>query len=258
MHERGYIAGALLRERGYFAGALLGLACALAPGSVHAAEPPALRAHVNDYAALLPPERAQALEARLTAYEQRTGQQFALLTVSTLGGDPIEDFSIRAGEQWKLGRKDEDDGLILVIVPSERAMRIEVGHGLEGTIPDAIAARVVREVLAPAFRQGDYAGGIDSAFGALMHAGSGGTEGAAPAPVERRARRHRPALLGFLPVLLFFLFVLFGGGGRRGLRRRGHGGVWLGPSFGGGFGGGGGGFSGGGGSFGGGGASGSW
>jgi uncharacterized protein len=265
-----------MHERLDIAGALLGLAFALAPGVAHALEVPALRAHVNDYAKLLPQERAQALEARLTAYQQRTGQEFGLLTVPTLDGDPIEDFSIRVAEQWKLGRKGEDDGLILVIVPSERAMRIEVGYGLEGSIPDAIAARVIREVLAPAFRQGDFAGGVDAAFGALMHAGSGGTEGEAPAPVERSARRHKPALLGFLPFLLFMLFALLGAGGRgrgRGLRRRGHGGFWIGPSIGAGFGshggfgggggggfggGGGGGFSGGGGGFGGGGASGNW
>src|SRR5688500_5355955 len=128
-------------------------------------------------------------------------------------------------------------------------MRIEVGYGLEGSIPDAIAARVVREVLAPAFRQGDFAGGVDSAFGALMHAASGGTEGEAPAPVQRAARRRQPALFGLLPFVLFMLFALLGGG-RRGRRRRGLGGFFIGPSFGGGFGGGGfrgGGFGGGGG-----------
>jgi uncharacterized protein len=246
-------------------------ALALLPAAARATDVPPLRAHVNDHAQLLPRERAEALEARLAAYEQRTGQQFALLTMSTLGGDPIEDFSIRAAEQWKLGRKGQDDGLILLIVPNDRAMRIEVGYGLEGAVPDAIASRVIREVLAPAFRQGDFAGGIDSAFGALMHAASGGAEGdTPPPPPQRAARRRAPAIFGFLPFLAFVLFALLGGG-RRGHRRR-RDGFWIGPAigggfggggfrgggFGGGFGGGGGGFGGGGGGFGGGGASGSW
>jgi uncharacterized protein len=249
------------------AGALLAFTLGLgfAPGAARAVEVPPLRAHVNDHAKLLPPDRAEALEARLAAYEQRTGQQFALLTIPTLGGDPIEDFSIRVAEQWKLGHKGEDDGLILLIVPSDRQMRVEVGYGLEGSVPDAIAARVVREVLAPAFRQGDFAGGIDSAFGALMHAASGGAEGEAPPPPPepRSARRRAPSMLGFLPFLLFILFAILGGGGRHG-RRRGHRGFWIGPTFGGGLGGGGfgggggGGFGGGGGGFGGGGASGRW
>jgi uncharacterized protein len=252
------------------AGAALALLFALAPDAARALDVPPLRGHVNDYANVLSPDRAQALEARLAAYEQRTGQQFALLTVPTLAGDAIEDFSIRAGEQWKLGHKGEDDGLILVIVPQDHKMRIEVGYGLEGTVPDAIAARVIREVLAPAFQQNDFAGGIDSAFGALMHAASGGSEGEQPAPAAepRAARRRAPSIMGFLPFLLFIFFALLSGG-RRGRRRRRYGGFWIGPSFGGGFGGGGfggggfgggggGGYRGGGGGFGGGGASGSW
>ena len=245
--------------------------CAVCAPGARAGDVPALRAHVNDYAQLMPADRAAALEARLSAYEARTKHQFALLTVASLGGQDIEGFSIQVAEQWKLGSKARDDGLILVVARDERKMRIEVGYGLEGVIPDAIAARVVRDVLTPAFRGGDFAGGIDSAFGALMHAAGGDLPG--DAPVAKPARKPNPmSLLGpiLFPLFLFFMLrrisgrggmgamggYLLGsalGGGHRGF---GGGGFSSGGFGGGGFGGGG--FSGGGGGFGGGGSSGSW
>jgi uncharacterized protein len=243
-------------------------ACALvsSSGRAVAADVPALHGHVNDYAHALSADRAAALETRLTDYEGATGHQLVLLTLSSLGGDPIEDYSMRVAERWKLGRKGQDDGLIMLIVPSEHQMRIEVGYGLEGLIPDAIAARVVREVLAPAFRRGDFAGGVDAAFAVLMHEAGG------PGAKPKRKSQPSPldALPSLFPILIIALFLLSRLGGRG--RRRG---IWYGPllgaGFGGGFGsssgwggggfgggGGGGGFSGGGGGFGGGGASGSW
>jgi uncharacterized protein len=245
--------------------ALLGLAvgAAYAAGVTLAADVPALQAHVNDYAHVLPAQRAAALEARLADYEQRTGHQLALLSVPSLAGDSIEDYSMRVAERWKLGHKGKDDGLVLLIVPSERAMRIEVGYGLEGVIPDAVAARVVREVLTPAFRQGDFAGGIDAAFAALMQAAGGGGAGTAAAPPQPRS------LWGLLGPMLFpfLLFLVVGWmsrgsglGGLLALGMMGSRGWGAGGSRGGGggFGGGGGGFGGGGGGFGGGGASGRW
>jgi len=241
---------------------------------------PALRAHVNDYAQILPPDRAAALEARLADYEARTQHQFALLTVDSLGGQDIETYSIHLAEKWKLGTKGKDDGLIVVIAKRDRKMRIEVGYGLEGVIPDAIASRIVREVLTPAFRDGDFAGGIDAAFALLIHAAGGGAPGdGVTAGAPRKASRK--SLFGplILPLLIFFaLSMLSGGRGGRsggmgaaggfllgsmlGGRRGGYGGYGGGGGFGGGgggFGGGGGGFGGGGGGgFGGGGASGGW
>jgi uncharacterized protein len=235
--------------------------------AAQALDVPPLSGHVSDHAHLLPPDRAAALEARLAAHEQSTQQQFALLTLPSLQGDSIEDLSIRVAEAWKLGNKDTDQGLIMIVVPGEHKIRIEVGHGLEGAIPDAIAARVIRDVLAPAFQQGDYAGGVDAAFGALMHQSGG--EGT-PMP-EREKQRGRGTFPGTWILFLFFILLPFlsrlsgGPRGRSGLRGRGGfmpifwgggGGGWGGG--GGGWGGGGGGFSGGGGSFGGGGASGDW
>jgi uncharacterized protein len=231
---------------------------------------PAFRARVNDYAKILPADRAAALERRLEAYEQQSGHQFALLTVPSLEGEPIESFGIRVYDTWKLGDEKNDDGLVLIVVPNDRKMRVEVGYGLEGVVPDAIGARVIREVLAPAFQREDYAGGIDAAFDALMRAASGQAppEGAAPAVARPRNEGRRSLALFaqvLLPVLLMLL-INFGGGGRG--RRRG-GGMWIAPMLagmggrggfgGGGFGGGGGGFGGGGGGrSGGGGASGGW
>jgi uncharacterized protein len=246
------------------------LALSVAPAAALARVIPALTAHVNDYAHVLPADRAAALEARLTEHERQTKQQFALLTVPSLQGEEIETFSIAVAEQWKLGDKKRDDGLIVVLAPSEHKVRIEVGYGLEGVIPDAIASRVIREVMTPAFKQNDYAGGLDGGFAVLMHeAGGDGSAGAQP--VQQARKPGKLAFLPFLiPLILFFLISRLGGG----RRRRG---LWMmGPGFGaglggyrsggggfggggwGGGGGGGGGFGGGGGGFGGGGASGGW
>ena len=138
-----------------------------------ALEVPALRARVTDLAGLLDSGAQATLEAKLKAHEQATTQQFALLIVPSLEGDPIEDYSIRVVEAWKLGSEKEDNGLLMLIVPGDRKMRIEVGHGLEGAIPDAIASRVIRNVLTPAFRSQNFAGGINEAFGLLIRAGGG-------------------------------------------------------------------------------------
>jgi uncharacterized protein len=248
-------------------------------GLVFARDVPALAARVNDTAGILTPATRERLERRLAEYEQLTGKQFAVLTIDSLQGDSLEDFSIRTVEAWKLGQKKVDDGLLLLIVRDDRKVRIEVGYGLEGVVTDAVSARTIREIVAPAFKRRDYDGGVEGALDRLMRVAD---EGRAPpegskAPVQetRRRRQGGPLILG-----LFFLFflvplllpVLFG---RR--RRGGPDGstlAWILASiassgssrsssggFGGGGGGGwggGGGFSGGGGGFGGGGASGSW
>jgi uncharacterized protein len=222
---------------------------------------------VHDDANLLTPEVEQRFEQRLAAYEQKTQHQIAVLTIPSLDGDAIEDFGIRVGEKWKLGRKGQDDGAILLVALKDRAMRIEVGYGLEGDLPDALGARIIRERLIPAFRRGDYAGGIDGALSAMIAATGGDGE---PLGAPRAQGQPRRSVGGWLPLLLllaFFVLPWFGGRGRRGgmffpggfgAGRRGGFGGFGGGFGGGGFGGGGGGFSGGGGGFGGGGASGRW
>jgi uncharacterized protein len=249
------------------AAAPFGVAVALLgwPLTVAATDVPALRGHVNDYADVIPDDAEARLERKLSDYENTTGRQFAVLTMKTLGGDDIEGFSIRTVEAWKLGQKKQDNGLLLLVVPGDRKTRIEVGYGLEGEITDLRSSRVIREILTPAFRQGDYAGGIERGLDSLMGQRGAGATDTAPTQAVRRGPQ-----IGFelVVLILFFVFPLLGWlfGGRGGSRRRyGRsygGGYWGGGFGGGGFGGGGfgggGGFSGGGGGFGGGGASGSW
>jgi uncharacterized protein len=188
--------------------------------------------------------------------------------VPTLEGDQIDAFSIRVAEAWKLGKKGKDDGLLLVVVPRDRKVRIEVGYGLEGAVTDALTARVRRNVIEPAFRAGDFEGGIDHAMQALMTASAGGVP---DVPPDAQDHTGRPApfpwatAIGLLLLLTPFLLSVFsrrhrGGGGGPLIFWGGGGGGWGGGGGGGwgGGGGGGGGFSGGGGGFGGGGSSGDW
>ena len=235
------------------------LACLLAvlmlSGTARALDVPPLQGRVNDRAGVLSPAERGSLEERLAAYERQTGHQLAVLIVPSLEGDPIEDFSIRVVESWQLGKKGRDDGILLLVAVQDRQMRIEVGYGLEGDLPDARASRIVRELIAPAFAQGKMGLGISRGVAAIA-AATGGEGQALPASEPRR-REPRGVSPYFL---LLIVLVLFLGGGR------GMGGFIIGSALGGGFGRGGfgggsrgsGGFRGGGGGFGGGGASGGW
>ena len=239
-----------------------------------ALEVPPLDGRINDHANLLSAEAKQSLTGTLVNYENVTGHQLAILTIPTLAGDPLEDFSVRVVEKWKLGKKGKDDGILLLVVANDHKMRIEVGYGLEGDLPDALAGRIVRDVMAPRFRQGNFAGGIEAATREIIAKTGGGTVtpgGASttePVPTQN-SPSSRPSPLGRLGIIglilgVIFKFAFFGlfvviviiiaivnmfGGGRSGGMFRGGGGS---------FGGGSGGFGGGGGSFGGGGASGNW
>jgi uncharacterized protein len=134
---------------------------------------PALRGRVNDYAGVLSPAEAQALERKLASYEQATSHQIAVLTVPSLEGDPIDEFSIRVVDAWKLGREDADNGILVLVAPKDRQVRIEVGRGLEGAVPDVVASRIIREQMIPRFRVGDVAGGIEAGVDAVSAAAQG-------------------------------------------------------------------------------------
>lgn len=151
----------------------LALSLSVAPAALALIDVPALTAHVRDDAGILAPAEAEALEQSLATYERETGQQIAVLTVPTLAGEAIEAFSMRVAESWKLGRADRDDGILVIVAAGDRRARIEVGYGLEGVIPDALAARIVREQMVPRFRAGAMGEGIRAAVEALMAAGRG-------------------------------------------------------------------------------------
>jgi uncharacterized protein len=227
---------------------------------------PFLSGHVVDEAGMIPEDVRQRIDQKLIAYEQSTGAQVAVLTVPSLDGDPVEDYSMRVVETWKLGKKGKDNGVLLLIAEQDRKMRIEVGYGLEGELTDLESGRIVDNVIRPDFQKGDFAGGIEHGVDAILSALGGGEVPAEP-PARPVASKGGPDGMFFIILIVIILFIVLrsrGGGGRRG--PWGGGGFWGGGfgggSFGGGRGGGGGfgggGFSGGGGSFGGGGASGSW
>jgi uncharacterized protein len=251
---------------------------------------PELSRRVTDLTATLDAGQVAALENKLATFETQKGSQIAVLIVPTTQPEDIAQFGIRVADQWKIGRKKIDDGVILIVAKNDRTLRLEVGYGLEGAIPDAIAKRVIAETITPYFKAGDFYGGIDAGVQQVMRliegeplpppsaSGQGPGEGDGALVILivggmvagwlLSTLMSRPAaggiaalgsgvvgmlLLGLTPLLLFIAVFVFAGV-TSGFR---HGGGW---SSGGGWGGGSGGSwgGGGGGGFGGGGASGSW
>jgi len=121
---------------------------------------PPLSGRVTDQTATLTAEQSATLEQTLRAFEARKGSQLAILIVPTTAPEAIEQYALRVAEQWKLGRKKVDDGAVLVIAKNDRALRIEVGYGLEGALNDATSKRIISEIITPRFKQGDFYGGI--------------------------------------------------------------------------------------------------
>ncbi len=229
-------------------------------GQGHAAEPqfPALTGRVVDDAHILPTQAVQELTDGLAQHEQATGQQVVVVTLPSLQGYPIEDFGYQLGRHWGIGEKGKNTGALLIVAPAEHKVRIEVGYGLEGQLTDAQCRVIIEQVITPAFRRGDFSGGIRNGTSAILIA-LGGKPLSQSEPEALQPPSPGPPQLGiFLPFLFpFFVFVIFF------MRLLFRGGVYRGGGSNVGFysdGGGssGGGFSGGGGSFGGGGASGSW
>jgi len=282
--------------RGWFLAAALLLGAALAPAA-QAQDVPVLHQHVTDLSGTLDAAQIAQLEASLAALEQRKGSQIAVLIIPTLGDRALEEYSLAVVEKNKLGRAKVDDGLLLLIAKDDHKARIEVAYGLEGVVTDAISSRVIREYLAPKFRQNDYFGGIKDATDVLAKLIDGEP---LPPPMAVDSRQGPPptiwsAILGLivgvfaagtgikpltfrrigagavaaLAAWFFFSlgiaaiiagFVAFVVSNSSSGRFSSGGGGWGSFGGGGGFGGGssGGGWSGGGGSFGGGGASGGW
>ena len=143
---------------------------------------PPLRAHVTDLTGTFSTSQIQTLDSRLRDFERAQGSQIAVLLLPSTQPETIEEYSIRVAEAWKIGRAKVDDGVILVVAKNDRKLRIEVGRGLEGAIPDAIAKRIVSEVIAAHFKSGDFFGGVAAGTDALMKLIEGE---ALPAPQQR-------------------------------------------------------------------------
>lgn len=231
---------------------------------------PALSGRVVDQANLLSPAQEQQIVAKSEALEKASGRQFVVATVNSLEGRDIQDYGYRLGRQWGIGTKEKNDGVLLLIAPNERKVRIEVGYGLEPILTDALSSVIINRQILPRFRDGDMAGGIVAGADAVI------TQISLPAD-EAAARQQQilssekekekggiPFSLIFWLIILFFFILPILFGGRRGRRHRGAGPIVIwGPGGGwggggGGWGSGGGSWGGGGGSFGGGGASGGW
>lgn len=172
----------------------------------HADQPvPTLTARVTDETGTLSDAQKTALEETLREFETKKGAQIAVLLVPTTEPETIEQYAIRVVEQWKIGRKQVDDGVLLIVAKNDRTLRIEVGYGLEGVLTDATSRRIIDETIVPRFRQGDFYGGIFAGVENIMRVVSGEP---LPAPTERRSESGG---LGPLLPVLFLLTVVAGG-----------------------------------------------
>jgi uncharacterized protein len=266
-----------------FAAVWLATLAAVTPAAAQTFPP--LTGRVVDNANLLDPGQKAALDAKLAAVEQRSGRQFVVATLPSLQGRTIEDYGYRLGRTWKIGSAEKDDGVLLIVAPNERKVRIETGYGARVFLTDAVSSVIIRNSILPRFKANDYPGGIAAGADQIIK-----TLDLPPAEAARRAKEigaaeaQRRKSGGGSPFPIFIMVIVFfmvigsiarRAGGKRYKRGRGGidpmvilwgldaisrsgrggGGGWGGGGFGGG---GGGGFSGGGGSFGGGGASGGW
>ncbi|MEO7559507.1 MAG: YgcG family protein [Nitrosospira sp.] len=174
-----------------------------APLSVAEVAVPPLKSRVTDLTGTLSASEITQLEQKLAAFEAKKGSQVAVLIVPTTYPETVEQYSIRVAEAWKLGRKGVDDGILLVIAKHDRALRIEVGYGLEGVLPDAVVKRIIEETIAPKLRQGDFAGGIEAGTARIV----GAIEGEPLPPSSSRRGNDAPAGMGFVLDNILFIFI---------------------------------------------------
>jgi uncharacterized protein len=164
---------------------------------------PSLTGRIVDEAGLLDAAKRTEIEAKLAALEEKTTDQLVVVTVRSLGGRTIEEYGYRLGRAWAIGQKDKNNGALLIVAPNERKVRIEVGYGLEGALPDAVTSLIIQNVILPGFKANDYPGGIASGVDEIIKVISGeGGEG--KPPVE--PKQNRTTLLGLFWLVLPFLF----------------------------------------------------
>ena len=185
-------------------GVLLCMAVLL-PGATAALEVPALKGRVNDYGGMLPPEAEARIEALLKDLEEKDSTQVVVLTVPSLDGDSLEDFSMRVAERWKIGGKGLDNGAIMVIARDDRKVRIEVGYGLEGRLTDLTAGRIIRDRIVPEFRAGRFDQGVLKGVVALTEV----VRGEYQAPAQPPTGPPASGVEDLMPFVLVFIFLVF-------------------------------------------------
>jgi uncharacterized protein len=179
--------------------------CVTSQAGAEVAVPP-LTARVTDQTGTLTPGQVGELEQTLQAFEKSKGTQIAVLIVPTTGAETIEQYSLRVVEQWKLGRRQVDDGALLIVAKDDRALRIEVGYGLEGALNDAISSRIIRETIVPRFREGNFYDGIAAGVDQMIRV----ADGEPLPPPQPRAGPGSPDVWKLAPVI-FMLAAVFGG-----------------------------------------------
>ncbi|SMF53256.1 TPM domain-containing protein [Pseudogulbenkiania subflava] len=189
--------------RGVLLSAVLGWG--LLAGAQQVAVPP-LSAHIVDQTATLSPEQTAALEQTLRTFETNKGSQLAVLIVPTTGEEAIEQYALRVVEQWKLGRKNVDDGALLLVAKNDRNLRIEVGYGLEGALNDATCKRIISEIIVPRFRQGDFYGGITAGVARII----GVVNGEPLPPPTRTSAQRQVSFSSLAPLVVVVAFVVGG------------------------------------------------
>ena len=174
----------------------------LAQGASAEVAVPTLTGRVMDLTGTLSGGAVASIESKLADFEKSKGSQIVVLMVPTTQPEEIEQFSIRVADAWKIGRKGSSDGIILLVAKDDRHVRIEVGQGLEGAVPDAIANRIIDENITPHFKAGDYDGGVQAGVDKLI-----GVVNGEPLPEPDRKWEHNGGIGSFLPVLLVVVFV---------------------------------------------------
>jgi uncharacterized protein len=173
------------------------------PAMAQAPQIPPLHARVTDLAGVLTPEEISSLDAKLAGLERTDSTQIGVLIIPSLEGQPLEDYSIRVAEAWKLGQKGRDNGAILLVAMKDRKVRIEVGYGLEPTMTDAKSFQITQNEILPRFRQGDFNGGIDAGVTAMIQVVRGVYQG--PSRTSRTRSERSGTRLDWIVLMLFFL-----------------------------------------------------
>ncbi len=194
-----------MKKPGKFIFSLISFLCAVSilTDIALAREIPSLRGRVNDYAGIISPPAERMLTLELNELENTDSTQIAVLTIPSLEGDILEEFSIRVAEKWKIGRKGKDNGALLIIARDEKKVRIETGYGLEGNLTDLAAGRIIDNIIIPNFKKGDYNQGITSGVRAMIETVRGEYRGTAKsAPIKHDKKS------GYMMPLLFLIFII--------------------------------------------------